>query len=367
MENNSLKLMIPGPIQPDPDVLEAMGGKVRPHYGAGFTKFYNETTELLRPIFNTRGDIFLMPGAGSVAIDACLGSALSTGEKLLVGVNGFFGERLVTIAQAYGLQVVPIQAEWGLPLRAADFVEGFRKHPDAVAAAAVHLETSTTVVNPVEEIGPVAREAGKYFFVDAVSSMGGLPFHMDEWGVDLCSTASQKCLGAPPGLAPVAVGPRGWEVINRNPYKSHGWYGDLRVWKWYTENWGDWHPFPITQATNNIAALRVSLEQLLEEGIENRLARYRSLALRLRRGLRRIGLKPFTPDERMAPVLTAACTPGGVPSSQIVTYMEEAHGIKISGGLGALKESLIRIGHMSPTVTEVDIDEVVDALAGFPG
>lgn len=365
MQNKPLKLMIPGPIQPDDEVLAAMGGPVQPHYGPGFTRFYLETLELLRGVFNTQGDLYLMPGSGSTAIDACLGSMLSTGEKLLVGNNGFFGDRLKDIALGYGLQVIPVTAEWGQPLRAEDFRAAFIQHPDAVAAAVVYLETSTTIVNPVEEIGAVTRALGKYLFVDAVSALGGLPLKMDEWGIDLVASASQKCLGAPPGLAPAAVGPRGWEVIERNPNKGHGWYGDLRTWRWYHDNWGDWHPFPITMATNNVAALRVGLEQLLAEGIENRLTRYRGLALRLRDGLRRIGLQPFTPDEMLAPVLTAAYVPEGIPSGKIVAYMADEHNIKISGGLGALKESLIRVGHMSPTVGEADIDEVLAALAEF--
>ncbi len=365
MELKPLKLMIPGPIQPDDEVMEAMGAPVQPHYGPLFTQFYKETVDLLRGVANTGGDLFIMPGSGSVAIDACLGSAFSTGEKILVGTNGFFGERLVTIAQAYGLRTVEVPAEWGQPLRAEDFARAIQAHPDAAGAAVVHLETSTTIVNPIEQIGPVLRNAGKFFFVDGVSSLGGLPLKMDEWGIDLVASASQKCLGAPPGLAVAGVGSRGWEAVERNPKKAHGWYGDLTVWRWYTQNWGDWHPFPITMATNNLIALRVALGQLLNEGITKRLNRYRTLAMRLRNGLREIGLTPFTPDDMMAPVLTAAVCPEGVSSEEIVEYMANAHATKISTGLGALKQKLIRIGHMSPTVNESDIDEIICALAEF--
>jgi len=367
MTIKSLKLVIPGPIQPDDDVLEAMGAPVQPHYGKIFTEFYSETLQCLRPVFNTQGSLFLMPGSGSVGIDACLGSAFSSGEKILLGSNGFFGERMVGLAESYGLRVVVVKAEYGHPLDPADFEAAFEAHPDAAGVALVHLETSTAVVNPVAEIAAVSRKAGKYCFVDAVSSIGGLPFDMDNWGVDLVATASQKCLGAPPGVAPVAVGKRGWEAIDRNPNKCHGWYGNLTVWRWYAENWGDWHPFPITMNTNNVAALRVALDHLLEEGIANRLERYCGLALRLREGLRRVGMPPFTPDAMLAPVLTAAYVPEGVDSHKIVDYMADVHGIKISTGLGTLKSKLIRVGHMSPTVTEADIDEVIEALGAFPG
>ncbi len=365
MLKQSLKLMIPGPIQPDPAVLEAMGSPVPPHYGPAFTDFYNETLSLLRQVIQTSGDIFLMPGSGSAGIDACLGSALLTGEKLLVGINGFFGQRLVAIAESSGLVTVPVNAEWGQPLHSADFAAALDAHPDARAVAVVHLETSTAIANPIAEIGALCRQRGVLFFVDAVSSLGGLPFQMDDWGIDLMASATQKCLGAPPGLAPVAVGPRAWESIDRVSSSNHGWYTNLRVWRHYAEDWADWHPFPITMATNNVMALNTSLQQLLAEGIPTRLERYRGLALRLRQGLRQIGLQPYTPDEMLAPVLTAAYGPAGVPTGKIVTYLEREAGIKISGGLGALKDQIIRIGHMSPTTTEADIDETLAALRAF--
>lgn len=366
MQEEAIKLMIPGPIQPDQLVLQAMSKPVSPHYGAEFTKHYNETLELLRGIFNTQGTIFLMVGSGSVALDACIGSAFSSGEKVLVGVNGFFGERLQAIAISNGLNVVPVFAAWGEPLRAVDFEEAFSCNPDATGALVVHLETSTAIANPVWEIGPVVRQHGGVFVVDAVSSLGGLPFKMDEWCIDLCASASQKCLGAPPGLAPLAVGQRGWEFIDRDERKNHGWYTDLRVWRQYATDWADWHPFPVTMATNNIMALRTSLEQLLQEGIPQRLERYHQLALRLRAGLRKIGFQPFTSDELMVPVLTAVYGLPGVPTTRIVDYMAEEHKIKISGGLGVLKDKIFRIGHMSPILQPDDIDQVVNALEKFP-
>ncbi len=365
METDFLKLMIPGPIQPDRAVLDAMGSPVQAHYGPAWLKVYGGTVDLLKQVFKTEGDVFVLPGSGTAAVDACIGSALSTGEKCLVGNNGFFGDRLEAIAQGYGLQVVPVKAEWGDPLQAADFADAFRAHPDARAVIVVHLETSTTVINPIEEISRVAHQNGAVMIVDAVSSLGGVPLEMDAWGIDLCASASQKCLGATPGIGPVAVSLRGWEFIDRNPNKGHGMFGDLRVWRWYAREWGNWHPSPVTMPVNNIVALRVSLEQLLAEGIPQRLERYRCLAMRLREGLVSVGMPPFTPDERMAPVLTAAYAPQDIPSGQIVSFMETAHHIKISGGLGALKETLFRVGHMSPILTVDDIDEVVEALRDF--
>lgn len=365
MDKNTKKLMIPGPVQPQEVVLNAMGQPVRPHYGDAWRDYYNSTVDLLIKVFQTEGDVHILVGSGSSAIDACLGSTLCSGEKILVGVNGFFGERACAIAEGYGLNVIRVNAPWGQALHGKDFEIAFKEHPDAVALAVVHLETSTTIVNPIEEIAAVAKKHNAVGFVDAVSSIGGLPFQMDAWGIDLCATSSQKCLGAPPGLAPVAIGSRGWDFIDRNPKNDHGWYLNLRVWRQYAHEWADWHPFPITMATSNVVALRTSLDNLLTEGIEERINRFTSLALYLREGLRKLGMEPFTPDSLMAPVLTAAYGPPNVPTSHIVRYLADEHNIIIAGGLGDLKDKVFRIGHMSPDVSKDDIDQVLYALGEF--
>jgi alanine-glyoxylate transaminase / serine-glyoxylate transaminase / serine-pyruvate transaminase len=365
MAENDELLMIPGPIQPSKEVMAAMGGPVQAHYGADFTRTYNETTAMLKKVYQTRGDIYLFAGPGTTAIEAALGSAVSSGEKIIVGVNGFFGERLKAIAEAYRMDVVEVKAEWGQPLQ-ADLVEkAVLENPDAKMVAMTHLETSTTIANSVEAVGQITRRHGLLLMVDAVSSLGGMPLKMDEWGIDLCASASQKCLGAPPGLAPLAVSARAWEAIDRDPHKGHGFYLDLRVWRKYATEWADWHPFPITISSNLVQALKVGLDALLEEGVEKRMVRYRQLALRLRDGLQRIGMAPFTPQELMVPVITAAYGPPGVATSRIVAYMGEKHHIKIAGGLGAMKDKIIRVGHMSPLVSEDDIDRVVAALGEF--
>ncbi len=358
--------MIPGPVQPEENVLRAMGAPVQPHYGTFFKDLYNETVDLLKPIFGTQSDVFVLVGSGSAANDACIGSLCPSGKKILVGVNGFFGERLCAIADNYHLEVVPVMAELGKPLQPNDFADALRRHSDIYAVAVVHLETSTTIINPIAEIGQVLRRFGVPYIVDAVSTLGGMPIDMDDLSIDLCASASQKCLGAPPGLAPVAVSQRGWEDIGRNKNTGHGWYLNLGVWKQYAHDWGDWHPFPVTMASSNLSALNVALHNLSAEGIASRLKRFRELAMRLRAGLRRVGMLPFTPDELLAPILTGAYGPPGVPTSKIVDYMAETHHIKIAGGLGAkLKDKIFRIGHMAPSLTEADIDEVVEALAGF--
>lgn len=360
-----LKLMIPGPVELEPDVLEALGRPVLPHYGPEWTEFYNDTTAMLGQIFQTKGDVFILVGSGSAAVDACIGSSMISGEPIIVGINGFFGERVAHIARSYGLDVIPVEAPLGKPLKAADFEDALRRHPSAKAVATVHLETSTTVVNPVPEIGQITRRYGVPYIVDAVSSLGGISFDMDEWGVDFCAAASQKCLGAPPGVAPVAVGPRGWEAVERAPH-HHGWYLNLSTWREHAHKWADFHPFPVTMATNIVVALNRSLQNLLAVGMENRLAYYRELALYLRTSLRQAGFEPFTPDEQMAPVLTAAYGPEGVDTRKIVSFVADQYGIKISAGFGEqLADKIIRVGHMTTTISKDDIDRLLEALQAF--
>lgn len=359
------RLMIPGPVDLTPEVLVSLSAPVQADYGSNWPDIYLDTTRLLKTIFGTSGDVFILVGSGSSGIDACIGSALKTGEKIIIGINGFFGERMKEIAESYGLEVIPIIKEWGEVLDPRDFEFALKNHQDAVMVALPHIETSTTVVNPIAEIGKIVRKYKAVFMVDAVSSLGGMPFYMDSWGIDICSSASQKCLGGPPGLSPVAIGSKGWDLIQRSFTKDHGWYLNLATWKKYSDKWMVWHPFPITMATSLVVALRTSIEQILKDGIDNRFALYRARAMRLRFGLLKIGLQLFVPDDFAAPVVTAVYGYPDTATSLMIKYIEDKYYIKIAGGLGLLKEKIMRIGHMSPMISESDIDDVVSALERY--
>lgn len=365
MEKLLTKLMIPGPVEVHPDVLKAISEPVEPHYGPAWVEKYAKVTGMLKQVFNTRHDAYLMAGSGTCAIDACMGSTLISGEKIIIGNNGFFGDRLVSIAKANGLDVVEVKAEWGAGVDPEAVRESLSANPDTKMVAIVHGETSTTVLNPIDQIGRLVKETDAVFMVDAVSSLGGVPYEVDEWSIDLCASATQKCLGALPGLAPVSVSPKAWKMIDRSKNKSHGWYTNLQTWREYATDWGDWHPTPVTMPVNLVNGLLVSLDQLLNEGILSRMARYKSLALQLRTGLREAGMQPFTKDEELNPVLTAAYPPDGVESGTVVDYLLNEHHIQISGGLGHLKPKIFRIGHMSPVINTEDMVALVSALKSF--
>lgn len=360
------RLMVPGPVTVEDEVLHEMGSPVRVHYGAEWTAIYNEILDMLKQVFRTEGDVHLMVGSGTAALDAAVGSITASGETVIVGRNGFFGMRLEEICRSYGLKVVKIEEELGQPLRPEAFEAALEGNPDAALLAIVHLETSTAVLNPLKDIAERAKAYDVPVVVDAVSSLGGVELEMDAWGIDLCAAASQKCLGAPPGLGPIAISSRAWEIMESKPERSHGWYLNLQTWKRYADDWADWHPFPVTMATNNVLALRAGLQSLLDEGLEARIQRYTRLAMRLRNGVRKLGLQPFTSDDELAPVLTAIYGPEGVDTAEIVQYLLDEHGIMVSVGLGeGLKGRIFRVGHMSPTVSEEDIDAVLEGLAAF--
>jgi alanine-glyoxylate transaminase/serine-glyoxylate transaminase/serine-pyruvate transaminase len=365
MEKVHNKLMIPGPVEVHPDVLNALGQPVEPHYGPEWVKKYARATELLQYVFNTKNDVLLLVGSGTCALDACMGSSLMNGEKIIIANNGFFGDRLVSIAEHNGLELVEVKGKWGEKIDPADVRKALDDNLDVKAVAVVHSETSTTVLNPVAEIGQIVKGTDAVYMVDAVSSLGGIPYDVDEWGIDLCASASQKCLGSVPGLAPVSVSRKGWDCIDRSMDKAHGWFTNLQIWRKYAEEWSDWHPTPVTVSVNIVDALLVALEMLIEEGIENRMQRYTALAMCLRNGLRDAGMTPFTPDEELNPVLTAAYSPEGVNSGKIVEYLLNEHHIQISTGLGELKTSIFRVGHMSPVLEKEDIDTLVKALKSF--
>lgn len=360
------KLMTPGPVPVQESVLREMGSQVRAHYGAEWTAIYKKTVELLKLVFKTQGDVHILVGSGSSGLDAAMGSLTASGEKVIVGTNGFFGDRLRQICGGYGLEVISVHAALGEPLNPSDFKKAFSLHPDAAAAALVHLETSTSVVNPVAEIAAEAKLNDIPVMIDAVSSLGGVPLAMDDWAIDICVSASQKCLGAPPGLAPIAISQRAWEIMDAKPQRNHGWYLNLQTWRQFADEWAEWHPYPVTMATNNVLALKTGLRSLLADGIEERIERYTQLALKLRDGVRRLGLQPFTPDDQLAPVVTAIYGPEGVPTGEIVQYLFEEHNIMIIGGLGeGLKDRVFRVGHMGPMINEGDIDAILQGLAQF--
>ncbi len=357
------RLMIPGPIEVAPEVRAAMSEPLVAHYGAEWTAYYQETVGLMRRVCCTTGDVFLIPGSGSAGLDAALGSTLAPSGRVLIPQNGFFGKRLAEIARSHTphVEVLPFPLGQTVDL---EEVEDRLRETRFDAVAMVHCETSTGVLNPVEELAKVCLQHDVLFVVDAISSLGIELLPMDDWGVGICVSASQKGLESPPGLAVVAVGNAAWRWIDRAA--GPGWYLNLKVWREYTEKWGDWHPHPITQAVSNVRALRVGIERILREGLENRLQRHQEATAYLRRGLRDLGLAPFVSDELASHGVTSVVGPEG-QVEELLTCVRDRHGILLAGTLGELRGRVFRVGHVGPAATAAALDDLLRALRACLG
>jgi alanine-glyoxylate transaminase/serine-glyoxylate transaminase/serine-pyruvate transaminase len=359
------KLMIPGPVDAEDDVLAAMAEPTLPHYGKEWLAIYWETIEHLQQVFGTKNDLFLVTGPGTAGLDAALGSLTRTGDKVLVPNNGFFGRRLGTVARSYGLDVHTVTAPTGQPLDVAAIRQCLIDEGDIQALAVVHLETSTAVLNPLQEIAAVAGEFDVPLIVDAVSSMGGIPLPVDEWGIDICVTVSNKCLASPPGLAPMAISQRAWEQMDRKAGRAHGWYLDLRVWKDYAINWGSWHPYPTSMPTNNVVALLVSLRHILDEGMEAYYARHTQAARTVRERLMQLGFQMLTPEAHTSPLITAMYGLPGMDIDDLRRYLLEEWQIMISGGLDDLAGKIIRVGHIGRAASVEYTNQFLDGVDAY--
>ncbi|MGA2532741.1 MAG: alanine--glyoxylate aminotransferase family protein [Candidatus Aminicenantales bacterium] len=360
-----LKLFTPGPGDVEDDVLAAAAQPVIRHYGPDWMDIHNEMTDLLKQIFQTRNDMFVVPGAASALLDMAIGSLLATGQKIVVGHNGFFGDRLVAIAEGYGLTVVPFPAPLGGPLDPGVLRGVLRAHPDARAVALVHHETGTTVLNPLRELAAEAHQAGRAVIVDAVSSLGGIELPVDAWGIDVCVTAANKCLEALPGVGFVSVGPRAWELIDSRPTAGHGWYLDLRTWRTYAREWGSWHPSPVTMPVNVILAARAAMRRIVDGGLDAHFAKYVRASRAVRAGLRNIGFEMFVPDEYAAPVVTAVRARPEFEVAELIKWLADERGIALGGGLGELAGRIFRVGHLGKAASRDWLTDFLFAVEEF--
>ncbi len=362
MTTQRFLLMIPGPVDAEDDVLAAMAEPVLPHYGPVWLERYHEVLDLLKQLFGTRNDLFLMASPGSAALDAAFGSLTRTGEKVLVPTNGFFGSRLSAMAQGYGLDVRMVEAPKEQPLDPEAIRQRLSTERDIQAVALVHLETSTGVLNPLQEIAAVTNEFGVPIIVDAVSSLGGVPLPVDEWGIDICVTVINKCLACPPGVALISVSQRAWDQIDSKSGRAHGWYLNLRVWRDYAINWATWHPTPTTMPTNNISALLVSLQRIMGGGLEAYYNRHVQAAQTVRSRLKQLGFEMFAAEAHCSPLITAMYGLPGMDITDFRRYLLEEWQIMISGGLDELSGKIFRMGHIgkaaSPEYTDLLLDGV---------
>ena len=355
-------LLGPGPSDVDPRVLRAMATPVIGHLDPEFLRVMDETRELLRAAFRTENRLTVaMSGTGSAGMETTLVNFLEPGDKAVVCVNGVFGQRMADIVERTGAEPVVVSAPYGRIIDPADVKKALAQAGGPVKLVAlVHLETSTGVWQPVEDIAALAKEHGALFVLDTVTSLGGVPVEVDRWGVDAAYSGTQKCLSAPPGLSPVTVSDRARQVLHARARKVQSWYLDLSMIEQY---WGDDRAYHHTAPISMIYALREALRIAHEEGWENRMARQRRVGRALRAGLQAMGLELLAQEGFRAPMLTTVGVPEGVDEAAVRRYLLSRYGIEIAGGLGDFRGRAWRIGTMGHSARPRNVTLVLAALA----
>jgi alanine-glyoxylate transaminase/serine-glyoxylate transaminase/serine-pyruvate transaminase len=353
-------LLGPGPSMVSPRVLRAMATPLVGHLDPQFLELMEEEQRLLRRLFQTQNELTLaIPGTGTAGMEAALCNFIEPGDRLLVGVIGFFGERLCEIAVRYGAQVDRLECPWGQVLDPGQ-VESALNNKKYKLLALVHAETSTGAWQPgIPEIASAAHRNGALLVLDTVTSLGGLPVEIDAWDVDVAYSGTQKSLSSPPGLAPLTVSPRARQALHDRRTPVANWYLDLNGLEKY---WYSPHAYHHTAPISLHYALREALRMALEEGLETRFARHRANAELLWEGLEDLDLPPLVPVEQRLPTLTTPQIPPGVGDAAVRRRLLEDYNIEIAGGFGPLKEKVWRIGLMGFSSRRENVTLLLAAL-----
>jgi len=345
-------LMTPGPTPAPPEVLAAIAQPVIHHRGPDYRKLYSEALARLREVFRTEQEVLLFGGSGSGAMESGAANILSPGDPVLVVSAGYFGERWAAIAKAYGAEVDHLRYAWG-EIPSADDVAARLREREAAVLFFTHSETSTGVVIDPQPFAAAARDAGALSAVDAVSSLGAVPFETDAWGIDVVASGAQKALMTPPGLAMVSASDAAWE--RAADATSPRYY-----WDWERTRKGQATlDAPVTPPVSLVAGLNVALGMLLEEGLEGAFDRHRRLGRACREGIKAMGLELSSPDDDSSAVVTAVRAPEGIDSGELVLLLRDRHGVTLAPGQGELKGKIFRIGHIG----YYDVFDITTALA----
>ena len=337
-------LLGPGPSEVPARVLSALARPTVGYMDPSYVGLMQELRGLLRMVFDTKNDATLaITGAGTAAMESAVFNALEPGEKAVVCVHGYFGDRLRQIMERAGADVTVVESAWGTPTQPADVKAALEKVGDAKVVGIVHGETSTGVRQDIPEIAKLAHDAGAVLIVDTVASLGGVEFAADEWGADIVYTGAQKCISAVPGFSPITFSARAMDKINARKTPCQSWYLDALLNLTY---WNTPPKYHHTGPINLAYALYEGLRIIDEEGLANRTARLKKTAQAMWAGFEAMGVSMLVPEESRLPTLTTVCVPDGVDEAKVRAYLMQQHGIEIVGGLGPLAGKVWRVGLM---------------------
>jgi alanine-glyoxylate transaminase/serine-glyoxylate transaminase/serine-pyruvate transaminase len=353
-------LLGPGPSNVHPRVIQAMLTPMLGHLDPDFWQVLDHIREMLCQVIGTSRNWTLpLPATGTGGMESAFCNVVEPGDRVVVVVNGFFGVRMVEIAARCGADVHRVDVPWGKAVLPEIVEQALKSQGKVKAVGIVHAETSTGVLSPIKEIASVAHNHGALLIVDAVTSLGGVEFRMDDWDLDVCYSASQKCLGAPSGLAPISVGPRALEVMNNRQSKVQSFYLDLSALETY---WAETRSYHHTSPILMLYAFREALRLVMEEGLEDRWQRHAAHAAALRAGLDAMGLELFADPAYILDPLTTIVIPDGVDGAQVQRRLYQEYSIEIGGGLGELQGKIWRIGLMGESCKVSNVLLVLSAL-----
>ncbi len=357
-------LLGPGPSMVDERVYRAMAQPIVGHLDPACFEVMADIQGMLRPLFGTESRfVMALSGTGSSGMEAAVANFVEPGDEVAVVVNGYFGERIADMVGRWGGRLLRVEWPWGEacdPQRIEDVLAGLR--PKLVAV--VQAETSTGVRNPVREIAQAARERGALLLADAVTALGAMPVDMDTTGIDICYSCTQKGLGAPPGLAPLALSARAVEALRARTRKPAAWYLDLRLLEEY---WFEPHRYHHTAPVSLFYALREALRLVEEEGLEARFTRHRRNHEKFVAGVEALGLRMLVaaPDRLWS--LNTVRVPDGIEDAKVRKRLLEKYDIEISGGFGPLAGKIFRIGLMGSSSTAENVQRIIETLAAAMG
>ncbi|HSF13934.1 MAG TPA: aminotransferase class V-fold PLP-dependent enzyme [Vicinamibacteria bacterium] len=335
-------LMGPGPLDIHPRVYRALGSPVIGHLDPAYLEVLDRIREILRTVFRTRNPLTqATPGTGTSGMEASVANLLEPDDPVLVCVHGYFGDRIRQMAERQDARVTVVEGEWGRPTD-PDAIEAALKQARFKLMTVVHAETSTGVLQPMDDVTRLAREHGVMVLLDCVTSLGGVDVSIDEWGIDAAYSCSQKCIGSPPGLAPVTFSARAVETMRKRKHPARSWYLDAQLLDQYWTGRAYHHT---SSSTLNYGLLEALL-LIEEEGLEQRIARHLRNHRALVAGVEAMGLEMFVAPEHRLPSLNTIRIPDGVNDARTRGYLLETFNLEIGGGLGALKGKVFRVGLM---------------------
>lgn len=332
-----------GPSNVHARVLQALSTQVIGHLDPVFVQLMDEIQQLLRYSWQTSNTLTLpISGTSSAAMEAAIANIIEPGDRILVGVNGYYGARICEVASRYDAQVHRLEKPWGKVFDLNELRAGLERYRPAVLAL-VHGETSTGAMQPLTGVADLCREYDTLLLVDSVATLAAVPLYVDAWGIDISYSASQKCLSAVPGVAPLTLSQRALEKRNSRTTQIKSWYLDTVYLQQY---WGEEHRYHHTAPVNLNYALRESLRMLAEEGLSECWQRHRNNAELLWLGLADMKLQCHIDDDHRLPSLTTICVPDGVNDRSVARYLLTHYNIEIALGMGELAGKIWRVGLM---------------------